>query len=87
MPKIIQFNEPYQIEKVVEELKQSLIEDSVTDAVLIYRIRPKDKNKKTIIHRYWFTDNSTMRCLGLARHMCDEISRYIDEDDEFIDDN
>jgi hypothetical protein len=86
MGKVIPLKDAPEIVDVVRELEQGVKDDLVTEAVLIYRTKPTNDNERGRIHRYWFEDNSTMMCLGLARHMCDVIAEWIYRENYLIDD-
>ena len=85
--KVIPLKEAPMIVDVVKELEQAVIDDHVTEAVLIYRVKPTNDNEKGRIHRYWFGDDSTIMCLGLARHMCDVIAEWVYQENYIVDDN
>ena len=92
MSKVIPFKKAPEIASVAQELAQAIIEDQVTECIVIYRVKPTKDNGKGRICRYWFGENSTIMCLGLAHHMCDVIAEWIYQenlipDDEIIDDN
>lgn len=82
--KIIHLKEAPQVVDVVKQLEQAVINDEVTEAVLIYRVKPTTDYELGRIMRYWFGENSTIMCLGLARHMCDVIANHIKEENEII---
>jgi hypothetical protein len=85
MGKVIPLKEAPEIVGVVKELEQGVVDDSVTEAILIYRTKPTNDNEKGHIHRYWFGENSTITCLGLARHMCDIIAEWIYHENYLVD--
>ena len=85
--KVIPFKEAPDIVNVVKELEQAVKDDQVTEAVLIYRIKPTNNDEKGRIHRYWFGGDSTIMCLGLARHMCDVIAEWIYQENYIVDED
>ena len=94
MGKVIPLKNPPASVDVVKELERGVIDETVTEAVLVYRVKPVNENDRGQIRRYWFGEDSTIMGLGLARHMCGVIEDYIreeswdlDDDGEMIDDN
>ena len=85
MPKVIPFKEAPEIVAVVKNLEQDI--DNVSEAVLIYRVKPTNDDETGRIHRYWFGEGSTIMCLGLARHMVDVIADWIREENYILDED
>ncbi|RLI53545.1 MAG: hypothetical protein DRP09_15500 [Candidatus Thorarchaeota archaeon] len=78
---LIKFPSARKIYEVLEDVESNM--DNITEAVVVYRVKDRKENKYTI-KRYWFGENSSINCLGLASHMVDLIADYIynEGDDE-----
>jgi len=87
MAKVVPIKEPPIIIDVVEELRDFVEKDMVTEAVVIYRTKGNDETECGRIRRYWFGDNSTIMCIGLCHHMATVIEDYTREQNDILEDD